>query len=221
MLAVYVNAVLFIHPLASLDHGDALGAVVCSHFANQHGSNNSIFIPYIGACQIAVTLLETEDVAVLLALLFQEADLFADKLEAGEHIDDFYAVCLGDGVDNISSNDGLDSDGVLRHGTHLCSLLTDVFQQHCANLVAGEQRIVIPVRNGNAHTVCVRVGCQQQVRLYLTAELQTAFQRFTNLRIRIGTGGEVAVRIFLFRNNSNVLNADGGENVSNRLVAGV
>ena len=213
-------AVFLIEILARLHHADALRAVERGHFHDQHGSDNRILIADIGACEIAVAFLEAKEIAVLLALCLKHTDLLADELEARQHINDLHAESLCDRLDKVCGNDCLDNDRILRHGTELCALLADILKEHCTDLIAGEQCIAaVSVRHGNADSVAVRIGCEQQVRLDLIAETQAAFKGLTDLRIRIGACGEVAVRQLLLLDDGDILDADALEDLANRLIA--
>ena len=59
---IEVYAVLVVHPLSRLNEGDTLCAVESSHFADEHGSYDGILVAYIAACEVAVALLEAENV---------------------------------------------------------------------------------------------------------------------------------------------------------------
>ena len=83
--------------------------------------------------------------------------------------------------------------------------LVDGIQQDDAHLVAGDEPIAaLSIRNRCAAAVTIRVGTQQQVRVDCIAQLQTLLHGFPNFRVRIGAGGEVAVRLFLLRYHSHM-----------------
>ena len=217
---MYEVAVLLIHFLSCLQQRNTLCAVEGRHFADKHRGHNSILVSYIRACQIAVALLEAEYIAILLALCLKETDLLTDELEAGEHLSQFNAVFSCDLLADVSGNDSLYSHRVFGHGAESRSLLKNVFQQHSAHLVAGEQHVIaLRVGNSNAHAVAVRVGSQQQVGLYSLAKLKPLSQRLLDLRIRERAGGEIAVRQLLLRNYGDLLDTDLFKDSPYRLVA--
>ena len=220
VLSVYINTIFLIQVFSCLHHGNALCAVISSHFTDEHGCNNGILIPNVRASQITIAFFKAKDIAVFFALFFQETNLFADELEARQNFNQFYTISLADCFYNVSGNDGLYCNRMLRHRALLNTLFADIFQQHCTNFITGEQCIsALSIRNGDANTVSVWVSCQQQIRLYLVAVLQTELQCFPNFRVRIRTGGKVAVWIFLFLDNGHFLNADAVQNGANRLVS--
>ena len=68
------------------------------------------------------------------------------------------------------------------------------------------------MRHRDSHTVAVRVGGQQKVRLFAFAQIQAFLQRLTDLRVRIRTGREIAVRHLLFFYRYDILHANAVEN---------
>ena len=71
---------------------DALGSIVAEHLANHVCAINAVLIADIRTGQIAIAFLKAKHIAVCLALLFQFADLLADKLKASQHIDGSQAI---------------------------------------------------------------------------------------------------------------------------------
>ncbi len=125
-------------------------------------------------------------------------------------------------VGQVGGDNGLDRHRVLRHFAFFYAALGDEVQQQHADLVAAEQLELagLCVLHSNANTVAVRVGGQQQVRLHLFAQLQALLQRFPNFRVRVGAGGEVAVRHLLLLNDGHVLDADAVEDGGDAASAG-
>ena len=173
------------------------------------------------AGQIAVGFLKAEDKAVNLALCFEDADLFADILKAGQDLDDLNAELFRDAVGQVGGNDGLDADGVFRHLAEGLSLGGDIVKHQCTDFVAGKQLIVIAGLDSDTDAVAVGVGCQHQVGTGLFAEREAQLQCLPDFGVRIRAGREVAVGIFLFGNDGYVLvlDADPSEDLADRFVA--
>ena len=184
---------------------NAPGGVVAEHFTDHIGSPHTVLIPDIGAGQVAIALFKAEDIALFLALGFQQANLFADILEARQHIAGFQAIMGGDPLRQIHGDDGLDHHRLFRHFAVLCPLGADVVQQQNARLVAGKEHILpFFVFDRNAHPVAVRVGGQQQVRIVPLSVLKAQLHGLPNLRVGIGAGGEIAVRLRLLRHHRHI-----------------
>ena len=135
--------------------------------------------------------------------------MITDPLKARQYIAHFYAIAGGHRIGQRGGDDGLDRHRILGHGAGFNPALADVVQQQNADLIAGNQLIAsVGAANGDAHPVCVRVRCQHQVCIVLLRQFQTQPQGFKNLRVGVGAGGEVAVRVLLLGDNGNVVNAD-------------
>ena len=174
---------------------DAAGGIVTEHLADQAGRAHAVLVADIGSGEIAVAFLKAEHVAVPAALRLQAADLLADELEAGEHVDGFHAVARRDALGHVRGHDGLDHHRVRGHCPMLRALRADVIQKQHARFIAGEQRVsAAAVPHGHAHPVAVRVGGQQQVRAAPAGIGDAQLHGLPNLRVGIGAGGKTAVR---------------------------
>ena len=107
---VQVTAVLGIDSFQALLDGGTDGAVVSSHFADQHGADHGVLVADVGTCQVAVGLFEAQDEALHFACVLQTGDLIADPLEAGENVVKINAVLLAGlcGEGHRFENDGID-----------------------------------------------------------------------------------------------------------------
>ncbi len=76
------------------------------------------------------------------------------------------------------------------------------------------------MRNGSAHAVCIRIGCDNKVRLDLLREVESQLQCLAELRVRILAGREVAIRLCLLRHDRHVLDANLLEDAGHALHAG-
>lgn len=100
----------------------------------------------------------------------------------------------GDLFCHIGCDNRFDHHGCLGHLPVLQTLGTDIIQEQNAGLISGKQPVLaFGVAHSNAHTVAVRVCCQQQLRLILLCAADSKLQRLPNLRIRIRAGLESAV----------------------------
>ena len=111
----------------------------------------------------------------------------------------------GDLFAHVHRHDGLDHDRVGRHPAVLDALAANVVQQQHTGLVAGQQ-LVLPclVLDGDAHTVAVGVGRQQQVGVALLGILHAQCHGFLDLRVGVRAGREVAIRLLLLLDHRDV-----------------
>ena len=127
----------------------------------------------------------------------------------------------GNGVGQRGGDDGLDGDGVLRHGALLDAACADVVQQQSAHLVAGDQLIAaVRTLHGDAHAVGVGVGGQHQVCTGLGGEVEAQLQGIEDLRVGVRAGGKVAVGILLLRHDGDVGDAHIVQDVGDRHQTG-
>ena len=128
-----------------------------------------------------------------------------------------YAIVLSDCVSERCGNDGHNSYRILRHCALLDTSCADVVEKKNAHLVAGDQLIAaIRALHCDTNTVSIRVGSEHEVCAFLDCELNTILHCFVDFRIRIRSCCEVAVRIFLFRNDCDVCDAHVAENLGYR-----
>ena len=130
---------------------------------------------------------------------------------------EFYAIVLGNSVSERCGNDGHNSYRILRHCALLDTPCADVVKKKNAHLIAGYELIgAIRALHGDTYTVCIRVGCKHKVCTFLDCKLNTILHCLVNFRIRIRSCCEVAVRIFLFRNDRDICDAHVAENLGYR-----
>ena len=152
--------------------------------------------------------------------MLQPQDLLADILKSGEDIHHLKTIGFGQPIDHGGRHNCLDHNGILGHGTQLDAGAGDVIGQQHADLVSGQKQIAARMRYCNAHTVAVRVGGQQQIRLVGFTQIQALLQRFPDFRIGIGAGGEVAVRQFLLLHRDDIPDTDAVENRPHAHISG-
>ena len=191
---------LLAQQLQLVQQGQALGLEVGGHLAHQDSGVHRILVAHVGAGQVAVALLEAKDVAFRVALLLQQADLFADELEAGQHVAQLHAVLLADRHGHLGGHDGLDSHRRLR----LVFMRTNIIKEQHAHVVAGDQHDLVPHADARADAVAVRVGGQAHVRTGGDGLFDGQLHGLANLGVRIGAGGEIAVGLFLLGDDLHV-----------------
>ena len=131
--------------------------------------------------------------------------MLSDEFESGQHIDGFYTIVFGNAFAHINGNNGFNHHRVYRHGAMFGALTQNVIEKKHAGLIAGQQLITaIMIPYGNAYTVTVRIGRKKQIGLMLLRIFHSQRHRFLNLRIRIWTGREISIRLFLFLYNSDI-----------------
>ena len=202
---VQAVAVLRIERLQTVEEADALRLIEAEHLADHEGTIDGVLITDIAAGEVAVALLEAEDITLRMALLLEPADLLPDELEASQDIDGFDTVVRGDALAEVHGHDGLHHHRILRQRSVLRSLCENIVQQQDAGLVAAQKLIAsVGSSYGDADTIAVRVGCKQEVCLYALRIVHAEGHRFLDLRVRIRAGREVTVRHLLFLHERNV-----------------
>ena len=153
-------------------------------------------------------------------LCFKFMDFFTDKFETSQDVKHSCAVAFCNLSNQLSWYDWFTEGSIGRKCTSCFVSFKNVFSNDSSDLVTRKVEVrTIWLADFNTKAVSIWVSCQQQIRLYLVAVLQTELQCFPNFWVRIRTGGKVAVWIFLFLNNGHFLNADAVQNGANRLVS--
>ncbi len=221
MKGIQAVAVGFIQLCQLVQKTDSSGLIPGKHFADHKCSVYGILVPHIGAGKISIGFFESADIGILLALGFQHSDLFSDELKACQHIDTANPVMGGNPLCHVAGNDGLYKHRILRHTPQSDAAAANIIQQKHSCLVAGQKYIFsILVLYCNSHSVTVRVGGQQQICLALFGILHSQGHSFPDLRIGIGAGREVSIRLFLFLYYGNVGIAAFSQGPQHRLQAG-
>ena len=175
----------------------------------------------MSTCQTAVALFQTEYIIVVAGLL-EELDLLTDELEAGQYFDQLYTISFGDGLGHIGGNDGGYQCGILGHSAGSSLLSQDIFCDQHTGHVTGKCHILagLGILGIHTQTVCIGIGCQNDVRILLLGQTQCVCKRLGILRVRVIQCGEVWIRILLFGNYIDVLKSQLGQDTSYRLVTG-
>ena len=217
---VFVPAELVVEGVDGVQQGLALLCVPSRRLADQQGGVHRVLVPHMGAGEIAVALFKAEDEPLFLPRRFQQADLLADELEAGEGAAQLHTVFLADGIRHVGGDDGGHRHRGGGQSAQRGAGAADVVQQDDAHLVAGDEPVTaLAVRYGGAAAVAVRVGAQQKVRLHFIAQFQPLLHGLPNLRVGVRAGGEIAVRLFLFRHHGAVGHAQLGQQFFHALKA--
>ena len=200
--------------------GDAAAAIPCKHFRYQHGCNDSVLVAHIAAAQIAAAFFKAENVVVGSAAALQRADLLADEFEAGEYIDRFHAVILGDPLCQRRGDDGLDEHGMSRHSALLRQAGADIVQQQQTDFVAGKENILpCPAAGSHTDAVAVRIGRQHQRCAEALRLCDGKRHGLRNFGIGIGAGGKAAVRQTLFLHHRDIGEAARRQRPQHRLLS--
>ena len=156
------------------------------------------------AREVSVALLETEDEALGLPGVCEFGDDVADVLKAGQATAQLKAVFCSERIDHRARHDRGDGHFLGQVLTAFGSHAADVIEQKHAHLVAREQQVVLAVLHGNAHTVGVGVGCEQQIGMHALAKLDALLHCLADLGVGIRAGGEIAVGIALLGDDGDV-----------------
>ena len=202
---VAVPAVFRIQRIYGVQQAHAPGCIVGGRLAGQHDGVHGVFVPHMAAGQIAVAFLKTEEVALHVPFGFQQTDLLADELEAGQGAAQFHTIFGCNGRCHIGGNNGGHGHRMGGHGAVGLAYPADVIQQQHTHLVAGDQPVAtLPVRHSGTHPVTVGVGAEHQIGVHGIAQLQAGFHGLPDLGVGVRTGGKVSVRLFLFGNNGHL-----------------
>ena len=87
-------------------------------------------------------------------------------------------------------------------------------------VIAGKKLVIVAIFHRNTNTVCIGIGCQNDVRILLLGQTQCVCKCLGILRVRVIQCGEVWIRILLFGNYIDVLKSQLGQDTSYRLVTG-
>ena len=148
--------------------------------------------------QAAIALLESEEVGSF-STLFKTKDLLSDVFESGQDFDETQSVGSGDRSCHVCSNDRADYCSVFRKAAVCClSLAQLVFFKQASGHISGQSMVyTIFVFDMHTETVCVRIGCQNQVCIDFFCKFQSQFESFFCFRVRITYRREIAIRQFL------------------------
>ncbi len=194
--------------------------VPACRFAEQEHGVDAVLVTHMCAGEIAIALFKAEGEALRVPLAFQKTDLFANVFKAGECAAKLCAAGFRDGVCHGGGDNRGDGNGALgkRSGSFSCA--ADEIEQQHADLVAGEQTVGALVRDGNAAAVAVRVSADEKIGLYDPAQLESFLHCLADLGVRIRAGREIAVRLCLFGDEREILNAEFLKKLFHTLSAG-
>ena len=118
-------------------------------------------------------------------------------------------------------NNGFHCNRIGRHGSLLNAACADIVKQEYAYFITAYQLIgAVRAFHCDAHTVCIRIRRKHQVRAGFLRQVQPLLQRLEDLRIRVAACGEIAVRIFLIRNNRDVRHTNVFQDLGHRHQTG-
>ena len=189
--------------------GRSDAAIVGCHLTDEHGSDHRVLVTYVRSGQISVALFEPEDETVHFTVRFQIGDLITDPLESGERLTHLHSIVLAYQIGKRCGHDGFASNGFFRHGPLFDASGTDVVQKQNAHFISADE-LIGPVRtlHGDTHAIRIRIRCQHKIRSHFLGKFQTFLQCGKDLRVGIGTGGEITIGIFLFGHDGDIRNAD-------------
>ena len=201
-------AELLVQCLDSVQQRFTLLGIPGGCLADEQSCVDGVLVADMRAGQVAIALLKAEDIAVSAALGLQLADLLTDEFEAGQGAAQLDAVLFCNRRCHIGGNDGRYRHGVSRHRT-LCKAGTADVVEDNTHLVTGDEPVAaLTVGHGGAAAVTVRVGAQQQIGVDLVAQLQALLHSLADLGIRVRTGREVTIGLFLLGHNSHMGDAE-------------
>ena len=111
-------------------------------------------------------------------------------------------ICAGNCTNHRRGHDALDAFAVFRQCSELCPGIQNIVQQKASKLVAGKtakcyRSISRLDRHRDRHAVGIRIRCKDQIvigRAGRSGNLDRLIKSRLRLRVRIGAGGEIAVR---------------------------
>ena len=110
------------------------------------------------------------------------------------------SVGSGDRSCHVCSNDRADYCSVFRKAAVCCLSLAQLvlFFRQASGHISGQSMVyTIFVFDMHTETVCVRIGCENQVCIDFFCKFQSQFESFFCFRVRITYRREIAVRQFL------------------------
>ena len=120
-----------------------------------------------------------------------------------------------------SGDDGHHRHRFFGHGALFDPALADIVEKQNAHFVSADELIAaVGTLHGDTDTVRIRVCRQHQIGADLLGEFHAELHRFIDLRIGIRAGGEIAVGIFLFGNDRDVIDSHVLEDTGNRNKTG-
>ena len=209
VLGLFVVAVLLVDIQHLIPERQALLLVEGGGFAEHHDRARRVLVSRVRAGKAAVALFQAEDIVVGV-LLLEDLDLLADVLEAGQDFLVVQAVVFRDASREVRRDDRGDERRILGHRVREPALPEDVFRDQHAGHVAGETDVLAGLRilRVDAETVRVGIGREDDVSVLFLRELECQREGLRILGVRIIQRREVAVGLFLLRNDVDLLEAE-------------
>ena len=171
------------------------------------------------AGQIAVAFLKAQQEAAFLALFLKHGDLLTDILKSGQDVHHLDAVALCNHISQWCGYNGFNCNRFLWHGSMCNTLFCNIVKHQHTDLISSWKHILSMMIYRNTNAVCVWVGCQNQVTVYLLAQLNTKLQGCFFFRVWVWTGWEFAIWTLLFPYNCDIFNAHLAQNTANQFIS--
>ena len=213
-----VETVAAVQLLKRLIEVHAHGFVAAGHFCDEHAGHHRVLVPGVGAGEVAVAFLKTEQEGVVTGA-FEFLDFFADELEAGQRFKQGDAVFLTYFLRHVGGDNALHSGRVFRQCSGFTAGGDQVVQEKDADLVAGESLIGVAVSHHDAAPVSVRVGTDDQIHIFLFRHTDGEVEALYILWIGGFDRGKVSVDDHLFRNGQDMFHAEPLQNLRYDFVA--
>ena len=197
----------------------ALGAVIARSLGDEQRGVDAVLVAHKGAGEIAIAFLKAEEEGMAAGIL-ELLNLFADKLEARQRVEQRHAEVLADGARQLGGHDALDHGAVGRQLALRLFAAEDVVEHQAADLIAGQQaEAAVLLAHRHAQTVAVRVGAEDGVRAHLVGQLDGQREGGGVLRIGHFDGGEIGVGRLLLLDHAHVGDADFAQDAAHGHVA--
>ena len=207
-------------PVECVGERHSFCAVIGSHFCDQHGSADRVFVARIGALKIAVAFLKAEQIRAFSGFLVL-FDNLSDEFEAGEDIIHFDMVGFTDARKKLGGDNGFDGVCVCGNAAFFPEDRYNIVKQKRPHPVSGNaDKLPVPVARHDPHPVAVGVGSDDKVGTGFLGECDSGEKNIRKLRVWFFDGRKISVRRGLARYNRQLFKAQPAENFRDKLPAG-
>ena len=156
----------------------------------------------MGSYQTTVALLVSKEEGMRMILL-KELDLLPNVFESGQDFNHINAVLFSDCFCHIGRYDGSHQCTIFWQTPRLFSGAQLILSDQKTRHISGKWHIIsgFGIFCINTKAICIRVCCQNQIRICLLCQFQSQRKCFRIFRVRIRHSWKISIRQFLLRNH--------------------